>query len=167
MLEHYNSTFFKSLASYSYFAPKFITRGENGYLWDECGNAFLDLGMGLGSVSVGYSCPEIDNAVCHIIKYGINFSRPSIHEKELTELILEDFNLEENAVIRYSKSISMLLSVVPRVCRYITQKPYIACTSFFELRLPVFVQAFVYVLMFYAILFLNIGNTKQFIYFQF
>lgn len=129
MLEHYNSTFSKSLASYSYFAPKFITKGKDGYLWNECGDSFLDLGMGLGSVSVGYSCPEIDNAVCHIIKYGINFSRPSIHEKELTEIILEDFNLEENAVIRYSKSSSMLLGVIPRVCRYITQKTYIACTT--------------------------------------
>ena len=40
-------------------------------------------------------------------------------------------------------------------------------SKFFDLKLPVFVQAFIYVLMFYAILFLNIGNTKQFIYFQF
>lgn len=40
-------------------------------------------------------------------------------------------------------------------------------SKFFELRLPVFAQALVYVMMFYAVLFLNIGNTKQFIYFQF
>lgn len=40
-------------------------------------------------------------------------------------------------------------------------------SKFFDLKLPVFIRGFVYVMMFYLILFLNIGNTKQFIYFQF
>jgi glutamate-1-semialdehyde aminotransferase len=125
MLEKYNTTNAKSLDSYSGNAPKQIIRGKGVYLYDCDDNKFLDFGMALGCVSIGYSREEIDDYVIEAIRNGINFSRPSFLEEELSNLILQDFT-SKDYIIRYSKSSSMLLSVIPRICRHITKKSYIA-----------------------------------------
>lgn len=125
MIEKYNTTNAKSLDTYLGSAPEQIVKGKGAYLYDRNGNKFLDFGMALGCVSIGYSCQEIDDCVVKAIRNGVNFSRPSYLEEELSELMLQDF-ISKDYIIRYSKSSSMLLNVIPRVCRYITKKSYIA-----------------------------------------
>ena len=121
----HNSTNSKSINVYHGYAPKNIKKGKGVYLYDQNDNMFLDCGMALGSVSLGYAYDEIDEFVIKTIKDGINFSRPSHLEEELTNLINRDL-YNTNYICRYSKSSSMLLSVIPRIARYFTKKKLIA-----------------------------------------
>lgn len=125
MIEKYNTTNAKSLESYLQYAPEYITKGEGVYVYDTYGNKFLDFGMTLGCISIGYCCKEIDDFVIKSIKNGVNFSRPSTLEKETAIHILNDFD-SKDYIIRYSKSSSMLLNIIPRLCRHITNNSYIA-----------------------------------------
>ncbi len=120
----YNSTRSKSLCDFHGFAPKQILKGKGVSLFDQDHNEFLDCGMALGSVSLGYAYDEVDHCVMQAIKKGVNFSRPSYLEEELTSLL--GIILEVPIVARFSKSSSMLLSVIPRICRHLTKKAYIA-----------------------------------------
>jgi len=54
-----------------------IKRGEGAWVWDADDNRVLDWGMGLMSVSLGHSHPEVLAAVCEEIKAGITYSRPA------------------------------------------------------------------------------------------
>ena len=124
MEDIYNSTQAKSLPSYHGYAPDKIIKGKGCYLFDSHNNKYLDCGMALGSVSLGYAYERVDDFVINKIKEGVNFSRPSYLEEQLTILLQESLNFQFNA--KFSKSSSMLLNVVPRISRYLTQKTHIA-----------------------------------------
>lgn len=123
MKDPYNSTQAKSINSYYGYAPEKITRGKGCYLFNN-NDKYLDCGMALGSVSLGYAYDEVDNAVIETIRRGVNFSRPSSLEEQLTVLLCEI--LGNKFSVKYSKSSSMLLTIVPRVSRYLTGKTHVA-----------------------------------------
>ncbi len=124
MKDPFNSTQAKALASYYSHAPTQIIKGEGVYLYD-INNSYLDCGMALGSVSLGYAYKEVDDFVISTIKKGVNFSRPSYLEEELTHTLGKDIG-NKDLRAKYSKSSSMLLSVIPRIARFFTKKKYIA-----------------------------------------
>jgi len=124
MQDQYNSTHAKSKYSYYGYAPNKIIKGKGCYLFDSNNNKYLDCGMALGSVSLGYAYDAVDKSVIEAIRQGINFSRPSYLEEQLTVLLREKLGFQFN--VKFSKSSSMLLSVIPRVCRYLTGKTHIA-----------------------------------------
>lgn len=124
MGDTYNSTQSKSMEAYHGFAPKKIYRAKGPYLFDCDNNKFLDCGMALGSVSLGYAYDVVDDYVIEVIKKGINFSRPSYLEEELTLLLNKKLGFP--LLAKFCKSSSMLLSVIPRVSRYLTGKTHIA-----------------------------------------
>ena len=43
-------------------APAILEKGKGAYVWDADGNKFLDYGMGLRSITVGYDYEEISAA---------------------------------------------------------------------------------------------------------
>ncbi len=124
MIDEYNSTKSKSLDAYCNYAPKKIVRGKGIKLYDENNNEFIDYGMALGSVFLGYSYDEVDQFVIKQIKKGVSFSRPSILEEELSKILQKDIGLDK--IIRFAKSSSILLNVIPRACRYLNNKELIA-----------------------------------------
>ena len=120
ILKH-NSTITKSLDAYKRFAPSQIVRGKGVFLYDVSGTEYLDTGMALGSISLGYCYDSVDDFVISQLKKGVNFSRPSILEEQFTHLIQEDLG-DDTVTVRYAKSSSILLSVIPRIARYVTKK---------------------------------------------
>ncbi len=126
MKDIYNSTNSKSLNVFYGYAPKKIIKAKGVYLFDQNNRKLLDCGMALGSVSLGYAYDEVDNYVIRKIKEGVNFSRPSYLEQKLTKIINNDIKTGTSTIIRYSKSSSFLLSVIPRITRHLTQKKLIA-----------------------------------------
>src|SRR5690348_498904 len=56
-------------------SPGFIVRGRSAHVWDVDGNRFIDWGMGLRSVILGYAEPSIVQAVSSAIELGTNFTR--------------------------------------------------------------------------------------------
>ncbi len=49
-------------------APALLERGEGCYVWGSDGKKYLDYGMGLRSVTIGYAQKEIDRAAIAEIK---------------------------------------------------------------------------------------------------
>lgn len=68
--------------------PSFIERGEGVHVWDVDENEYIDYGMGLRSVTLGYNYkPVIDAVYTQMIK-GSNFTRPATIEMEAAEKML-------------------------------------------------------------------------------
>ncbi len=124
MNDLYNSTNSKSLMTYFGCAPLRILKGKGAILIDENNKEILDCGMALGSVSLGYAFDEVDDFVINNIRKGVNFSRPSYLEEQLVDALKID--IKNNILAKFSKSSSMLSSVIPRVCRYLSNKSLIA-----------------------------------------
>src|SRR5690349_17404967 len=70
-------------------APAVLERGDGAYVWDPFGEKYLDYGMALRAVTLGYSYPNVTNAVCNEIRKGNNLTRASVTELEAAELIVD------------------------------------------------------------------------------
>jgi glutamate-1-semialdehyde 2,1-aminomutase len=44
-------------------APKYLARGKGSHVWDVDGNEYIDYGMAIGPVSLGYCYPAVDDAI--------------------------------------------------------------------------------------------------------
>ena len=53
-------------------APQILEKGEGAYVWDPEGNRYLDYGMGLRSVTLGYAYSSIAEAAYREILKGNN-----------------------------------------------------------------------------------------------
>ena len=72
-------------------APPILEKGKGAYVWDLEGNRYLDYGMALRAVTVGYDYERISNAAIKQIHNGNNLTRASKIEieaaRDLCELI--------------------------------------------------------------------------------
>ena len=70
-------------------APQILKRGKGAYVYDEKENKFLDYGMGLRAVTIGYANEKINQAAIKQIEYGNNLTRPTLIELEAAELLID------------------------------------------------------------------------------
>ena len=56
-------------------APSILDRGKGVYIFDNKGKKYLDYGMGVRSVNIGYAENSINNAAIDAIKKGNNLTR--------------------------------------------------------------------------------------------
>ncbi len=84
-------TYSRGKDQFSSNTPAIAARGNGAYLFGANGKKYLDYGMGLRSVTIGYNTKEINNGAIKEIKNGNNLTKPSIVElkaaKEFTRLI--------------------------------------------------------------------------------
>ena len=73
-------TYSKGDDQYPENAPAILSRGDGCYIWDADGNKYLDYGMALKAVTVGYAFEPIVKAAIREVKKGNNLSRPSLIE---------------------------------------------------------------------------------------
>src|SRR5215471_2496354 len=52
-------------------APKYLRRGRGARVWDVDGNEYLDLGMAVGPLVLGYGYPAVDDAIRGQLDDGI------------------------------------------------------------------------------------------------
>ncbi|MCU0430646.1 MAG: glutamate-1-semialdehyde 2,1-aminomutase [Cytophagaceae bacterium] len=67
--------------------PLFIKSAKGAYLYDEDGNAFLELINSWGPMILGHAHPEIEAAVQEAIRGSFSFGAPSAREVEMAEMI--------------------------------------------------------------------------------
>jgi len=109
-------------------APKYLKKGKNAHVWDVDGNQFIDLNMGIGPLSIGYSIPEIDDAIRAQLEDGITFSMMHPLEVEVAELIRDVVPNTES--VRYSKTGADVVSAAVRLSRAFTKKNKILCCGY-------------------------------------
>ena len=59
-------------------APEILKRGKGSYIYDENNNKFLDYGMGLRAVNLGYSNKKVNKAAIRQINFGNNLTKPRL-----------------------------------------------------------------------------------------
>lgn len=101
-------------------APKALAKGKGSYVWDVEGTKFLDYGMGLRSVGIGYDQERITNAAFEQIKNGNNLTRAS----EIELIAAEKFcnYIPSAEMVKFAKHGSTVTSAAVKLARAVTEK---------------------------------------------
>ena len=70
-------------------APALLVRGDGSYVWDAGGNRYLDYGMGLRSVGLGYSRREVVDRVRSVLELGNSLTLSTMLELEAAEYLID------------------------------------------------------------------------------
>ena len=117
-------TYSKGADQFPLNSPGFIERADGCRVVDVDGNEYIDWGMGLRSVVLGYSYPRVIEAVEREIAKGPNFLLPSPVEVELAEVLTRLIPSAE--MVKFAKNGSNVTSAALRLARAYTSRPYIA-----------------------------------------
>lgn len=71
--------------------PRYVTRGEGAFMWDEDGRKYLDFCLAWGPLILGHAHPAVVEAVTKAAKDGLAFGTPHRDEVTLAELILSAY----------------------------------------------------------------------------
>ena len=105
-------------------APQILARGKGAYVFDDKDQCYLDYGMALRAVSIGYAEEEIDEAAIRQIRNGNNLTRPSLIELEAAELLT---NLISSAdMVKFTKNGSTSVSAAVKLARAYTGRDLVA-----------------------------------------
>lgn len=104
-------------------APHILERGNGAYVWDPDGNKFLDYGMGLRSVTLGYAYPDVAKAAAEEIFKGNSLTRASVTELQAAELMIDLIPSAE--MVKFAKNGSNVTTAAAKVARSYTGKKYI------------------------------------------
>lgn len=103
--------------------PSIFKKGKGAYLFTQKGKKFLDYGMGLRSVGLGYAENKIDQAAIKAIKFGTNLTKPSHIELKAAETIVKNFqNID---MVKFAKHGSVAVTGAVKLARAYTKKEYI------------------------------------------
>lgn len=105
-------------------SPQIIAKGEGAYVRDAFGNKFLDYGMGLRAVTLGYANKEVNEAAIREIWNGNNLTRASLIELQAAETITSLIPGAE--MVKFAKNGSTVTSAAVKLARAYTGRSYIA-----------------------------------------
>ena len=105
-------------------APQILDHGQGVYVYDSDGKKYLDYGMALRAVNIGYAEDQIDNAAISQIKKGNNLTRPSLVELEAAELLVS--LIDSVDMVKFTKNGSSAVSAAVKLARAFTGRNLIA-----------------------------------------
>ncbi len=105
-------------------APQIFERGEGAYLYTPEGERFLDYGMALRAVTLGYANKEIADAAIKQVWNGNNLTRASLIELEAAEAMVDLIPSVE--MVKFAKNGSTVTTAATKIARAYTGRKYIA-----------------------------------------
>lgn len=117
-------TYSRGFDQYPLNAPQILTRGKGAYIFDPEENKYLDYGMALRAVNLGYAEDEIDAAAIAQIKNGNNLTRPSMIELEAAELLVD--LIDSVDMVKFTKNGSTAVSAAVKLSRAYTGRDLVA-----------------------------------------
>jgi glutamate-1-semialdehyde 2,1-aminomutase len=109
-------------------APEILKRGNGVYVFDNNNNKFLDYGMGLRSVGIGYNEKSIIKSALLGMKFGNNLTRPSILELDAAEKFLKIFKKADQ--VKFTKNGSSAVTAAVKIARaYNNKKIILRCAD--------------------------------------
>lgn len=117
-------TYSRGYDQYPSNAPQILSRGEGAYVFDHESNKYLDYGMALRAVNIGYAEAEIDAAAIEQIKKGNNLTRPSMIELEAAELFTD--LIDSVDMVKFTKNGSTAVSAAIKLSRAFTGRELVA-----------------------------------------
>jgi glutamate-1-semialdehyde 2,1-aminomutase len=100
--------------------PVILKRGSGAHVFDNKNNKFLDYGMGLRSVGIGYGNKKILKAAFDQAKLGNNLSKPSFVELEAAEEMVKLIDSAE--MVKFAKNGSSVVTAAVKLARAYTNK---------------------------------------------
>lgn len=117
-------TYSRGFDQYPTNAPQILSGGKGAYVFDADGKRFLDYGMALRAVNLGYAEDEIDNAAIEQIRAGNNLTRPSTIELEAAELLVS--LIDSVDMVKFTKNGSSSVSAAVKLSRAFTGRELVA-----------------------------------------
>lgn len=117
-------TYSRGADQYPSNAPAILERGKGAYIFDPEGNRYLDYGMALRAVNVGYAEDEIDEAALRQMRKGNNLTRPSLIELEAAELLVD--LIDSVDMVKFTKNGSTSVTAAVKLARAYTGRDLIA-----------------------------------------
>jgi glutamate-1-semialdehyde 2,1-aminomutase len=105
-------------------APQILERGKGAHVWDAQGRRYVDWGMGLRSVGVGYDFDRISEAAIRQIRNGNNLTRPSRVELEAAERLIELIPWVD--MVKFAKNGSTVTTAAVKLARAATGRDIVA-----------------------------------------
>lgn len=110
------------------YAPKYLASGDGCHVTDVDGNRFIDYGMGLGAMSLGYNYEAVNEAIVAQLRKSITLTLMHPLEVETAELIREVIPCAES--VRFAKNGSDVTSAAVRLARAYTRRDIIFCCGY-------------------------------------
>jgi glutamate-1-semialdehyde 2,1-aminomutase len=104
-------------------APALLERGAGAYVWDAQGKRYLDYGMALRAVTLGYAHPRVNEAAIAEINKGVNLTRASLTELRAAELLVELIPSAE--MVKFGKNGSNVTTAAVKIARAYTGRTYV------------------------------------------
>jgi glutamate-1-semialdehyde 2,1-aminomutase len=98
--------------------PRAMARSEGCRVWDEEGRVYLDMGMALGAVALGYGHPAVVAAVEAAARHGGVSTLPPVQEAALAERLLSW--VPGGEAVRFHKSGAEGVAAAVRLARVVT-----------------------------------------------
>lgn len=104
-------------------APQIFKRGEGAYLYTPEGDKFLDYGMALRAVTLGYGQMDVAEAAIQEIWNGNNLTRASFIELQAAELLVD--LIPSVDMVKFAKNGSNVTTAAVKIARAYTDRKYI------------------------------------------
>ena len=104
-------------------APQILERGKGAYVWDPEGNRYLDYGMALRAVTIGYADTRVNAAALREIERGNNLTRASVTELQAAELLTSTIRAAE--MVKFAKNGSNATTAAAKIARAYTGRSYV------------------------------------------
>lgn len=105
-------------------APPILTKGKGCYVWDPSGRRYLDYGMALRAVTIGYAYEPVVKAATDEIRKGNNLTRASVTELEAAERLARLF--PSQPMVKFAKNGSTVTTAAIKIARAYTGRTYVA-----------------------------------------
>jgi glutamate-1-semialdehyde 2,1-aminomutase len=104
-------------------APPLLVRGKGAYSFDSAGQRYLDYGMALRAVTIGYADPRVNAAAIAEIENGVNLTRASLTELKAAETLIDIVPSVE--MVKFGKNGSNVTTAAVKIARAFTGKRYV------------------------------------------
>lgn len=104
-------------------APSILESGKGAYVWDANGNRYLDYGMALRAVTLGYSFDRINEAAIREINKGVNLTRATTIELTAAETMIDLIPGAE--MVKFAKNGSTVTTAAVKIARAYTSRKYV------------------------------------------
>lgn len=104
-------------------APAILEKGKGAYVWDPFGNKFLDYGMALRAVTLGYSYDSVNQAAFREMEKGVNLTRASTIELEAAQTMVDLIPGAE--MVKFAKNGSTVTTAAIKIARAYTSRKYV------------------------------------------
>jgi len=117
-------TYSRGYDQYPINAPQILKRGKDAYIYDMDENKYLDYGMALRAVNLGYANEEINQSAIKQMEFGNNLTRASSIELEAAELLIE--TIDSVDMVKFTKNGSTATTAAIKLSRAYTNRMMIA-----------------------------------------